>query len=216
MHPGLAAGTRQRLRIPPAVAIVTLMIRPSQPVATSLMAGLGAVVRPRTRIGRVAQQLLRTAAGAGVAGLVAFHGWLLWDRLAGGDLLDPGVAFRWSVAALLVLALAGLQRAGAPLVRGRRALVVWLLVALLHWSTGTTAAPTAALTSSPASVIFVLPTTGAAALMGLGLLAALIAARRRTTPVFRCLCTLEPIVIARPAVGWRDGGASRAPPSAFA
>ncbi len=83
-----------------------------------------------TRIGTLTGALLRVAA----ASLVVFHGFLLWDRVASLTLLDPAVALRWGAAAALALGLARLKRAGAPLLSGRGALVVWSLVALLHAS----------------------------------------------------------------------------------
>ena len=79
------------------------------------------------------------AVAASALGLAVFHAALFWNQIGEGRLLDPAVAARWSIAALLLLALAALRRAGVPLIWGRRALVVWVLVALLHW----TAAPAA-------------------------------------------------------------------------
>jgi hypothetical protein len=69
--------------------------------------------------------------------LVVFHAALFWNHVGEGRLLDPAVAARWGMGALLLLAMVVLRRAGVPLLWGRRALVVWVLVALLHW----TAAP---------------------------------------------------------------------------
>jgi len=83
-----------------------------------------------SRVRRPAQVL---SLGA-VAFLVAFHGWLFAERLVGGELLEPVVALRWLASLVLIAALRALRRAGVPLIRGRRALVFWVLVALLHWS----------------------------------------------------------------------------------
>lgn len=47
-------------------------------------------------------------------------------------LLEPAVALRWGTAVLLLLSLVRLRQAGGSLVRGREALVIWTLVALLH------------------------------------------------------------------------------------
>jgi hypothetical protein len=66
--------------------------------------------------------------------LVVFHAALFWNQMGDGRLLDPAVAARWGIGALLLLALAALRRAGVPMLWGRRALVVWVLVALLHWA----------------------------------------------------------------------------------
>ncbi|MCP3961078.1 MAG: hypothetical protein GY719_24800 [bacterium] len=75
---------------------------------------------------------LRWLVGAAALGLVLYHVFLLWDRIASRALLDPQVAVRWGLAGLLLLAMAHLRRAGVPLLRGRKALAVWALVALLH------------------------------------------------------------------------------------
>lgn len=66
------------------------------------------------------------------AGLAVFHGGLLWQRLTDGSLLQPVVVVRWAVSALLVLALYRLWSRGLPVVRGRRAGVLWMVVVLLH------------------------------------------------------------------------------------
>ena len=66
-----------------------------------------------------------------------FHAALFWSQIGSGRLLDPSVAVRWGMGALLLAALVALGRAGVPVLWGRRALVVWVLVALLH----VTAAP---------------------------------------------------------------------------
>ncbi len=81
----------------------------------------------RGRLGRVLQRLA-------AAGLVAFHGFLLWDRIASLTLLAPAVALRWAGTLMLLLGLSRMSRAGVPLCSGRRARVIWTLVALLHAS----------------------------------------------------------------------------------
>ena len=78
--------------------------------------------------------MLRFSAIAAGSALTIFHVSLFWDRLVGGDLLDPAVALRWAGAVLIVSALVILRRFGVPLLHGRRAFSVWLLVALLHAS----------------------------------------------------------------------------------
>jgi len=76
----------------------------------------------------------KPASLVGVTLLVAFHAWLFAGRLAGGELMEPAVAARWLASAGLVAVLLGLRRAGVPLFHGRRALVFWVLVVLLHWT----------------------------------------------------------------------------------
>src|SRR5512134_2738482 len=64
--------------------------------------------------------------------LAVLHAFILWDRVVHGRLSDPGVALRWLGGAALTVALLALRRRGVSLFRGRRALVFWLLVLLLH------------------------------------------------------------------------------------
>lgn len=68
------------------------------------------------------------------AGLGLFHLQLLWARLSEGALLRPGVALRWGLGLLAVAGFLQLRRRQVPLIRGRRALGLWTLVLLLHWS----------------------------------------------------------------------------------
>lgn len=68
--------------------------------------------------------------------LLVFHGWLLWERMSAGELLQPAVGLRWAAALLLAWAWVAHRQRGLPLLRGRRALVLWLLAALLHWHGG--------------------------------------------------------------------------------
>ncbi len=67
-----------------------------------------------------------------VAVLAGFHTWLFWVHATTGRLLEPATALRWIAALLILTGFLALRRVGRPLVSGRRALVLWLLVALLH------------------------------------------------------------------------------------
>jgi hypothetical protein len=64
--------------------------------------------------------------------LVLFHLWLFLDRLWQGQLADPGALLRWAMAGGLTAALWTLHRRGVSLVRGRKAVAIWVLAALLH------------------------------------------------------------------------------------
>jgi hypothetical protein len=79
-------------------------------------------------------RLVKLASLGAVALLIAFHGWLLAGRLAEDRWREPEAALRWLASLALLSALLGLRRAGAPLIHGRRGLVFWALVVLLHWS----------------------------------------------------------------------------------
>jgi hypothetical protein len=100
-----------------------------------LAACVAGVFQSRSRLARGARRALSTTVALSVLALVVFHAALFWHQLGDGRLLDPAVAARWGLGGLLLVALGALRRAGVPLLWGRRALVVWVLVALLHWTT---------------------------------------------------------------------------------
>ena len=64
--------------------------------------------------------------------LVLFHLWLFGSQLLDGRLTELVPILRWLMALGLVGALAGLRRRGASLVKGRTAVAIWVLAALLH------------------------------------------------------------------------------------
>jgi hypothetical protein len=77
--------------------------------------------------------MARKALAWAVAALAVFHAWLFAGQVWDGTLLaEPGLLWRWAVAAVLVVGLEGLRRRGASLIRGRQALTIWLVAALLH------------------------------------------------------------------------------------
>ena len=64
--------------------------------------------------------------------LAAFHVWLFAGQVWAGELVDLALVSRWAIAAGLIAALISLRRRGLSLVRGRHAVAVWLLAAMLH------------------------------------------------------------------------------------
>lgn len=86
--------------------------------------------RPEPVPSRVRQILGLTSLGL----LVAFHAVLFWERLANSTLFEPVPAIRWLATIALMAVLYRLHRSGISLLRGRGALVFWLLVLLLHVS----------------------------------------------------------------------------------
>jgi len=185
---------------------------PSQPgdLAGTLGIGVRVALRSRSRVARTARSIARWSALMASLALVVFHISLFWERLIGGDLVDPAVALRWLAAAGLVAALVFLRRMGVPVASGRKAFVLWLLVLLLHASGGRAPAASSDLqTGVDAGLIFVLPST--LTVVGLGLLYASIA--RRRLAAFAVLARFaEPGVACRLSDGWRRGGTTRAPP----
>jgi hypothetical protein len=82
-----------------------------------------------TVVSRVAPQVLGRLAAAV---LMIFHTWLLWTHVTLGKFADPDVALRWTLAGLLLAGFWALRRLGVPLFWGRRAVVLWILVIVIH------------------------------------------------------------------------------------
>ena len=76
--------------------------------------------------------MLRALVATSVTLLVLFHAWLFGAQLVDGRLADASVLARWAAAGLLTAALWGLRLRGVSLFRGRRAIAIWLLAAVLH------------------------------------------------------------------------------------
>lgn len=87
--------------------------------------------RPANAIDWKAMRTIRWTVRAGGAALAGFHVWLLASQWAAGELADPGLILRWLTAAVLAAALVWTARRGGSL-KSRRAVVIWLLAALLH------------------------------------------------------------------------------------
>jgi hypothetical protein len=123
---------------------------------------------------------VRLVAGRSIAAALAgFHSWLFWVHATTGRLLDPATALRWVAAALILAGFLTLRRVGRPLTSGRRALVLWLLVAMLHGHAMVGAAQNVQAASVPETVSVLLTqiaTAAPAVLLGAGLL--LLLARR--------------------------------------
>ena len=155
--------------------------------------------------------MFRRIAAGGVALLVLFHAWLFAGQVLDGRLADPAVLARWGAAALLLAALEALRRTGASLFRGRRAVGIWLLAALLH---APAAGERLSAYETPA-----LPET-AATVLQIGAIAAGLLLTLWLTPIARrrvhaCCATLVPAVAIGPSaahVYWAF--APRPPPSA--
>jgi hypothetical protein len=130
---------------------------------------------PGRLAGRVRRGFTALAVVAASA-LVLFHVALFAVQAGAGRLLDPAVSVKWGLSVLLCLALVALRRSGIPLLWGRRALVVWLLVGLLHWNT----APAPGAGQSPVlpQVIVELQSSAGLMLFATGLLLALLHLRR--------------------------------------
>ncbi|MGE5834188.1 MAG: hypothetical protein ACM4AI_06895 [Acidobacteriota bacterium] len=127
----------------------------------------------------------RSVLGAGAL-IVLFHAWLLAGQAWDGRLADPALILRWAVAGAIVVALIALRRAGTSVFRGRKAVAIWLLAALLH---GPAAARHLDGIGEPALPEFVATLTQLAvasgAALGLGWLFARALVRRREIALVR-------------------------------
>jgi len=114
------------------------------------------------------------------AALAAFHVWLFAGQVWSGALTDPGLIFRWLVAAGLIGGLIVLKRQGESVVWGRKAVALWVLAALLHGPALATRIESPGSVPIPEIVVTLTQTlAGLVALVGLGLVLAGLGARRR-------------------------------------
>jgi hypothetical protein len=145
-----------------------------------------------------------------VASLVLLHVSILWARVTQGQLGEPLVAVRWGAAFVLLFALAALRRRGVPLLWGRRALVFWLLVLVLHAGMGVP--QDARHPIAPEQLLFVVPAAVAPACLLLVVLATPLAAAALTGPAF-ALAHGAAIAVPARRRGFRLALASRPPPA---
>ena len=156
---------------------------------------------------------LRAASLAAGTVLVAFHGWIFAGQIADGSLADSWLLFRWVAAAGLIAAFAAVRLRGGS-IWGRQGIAIWVLAAVLH-------GPAVVAHSSDALDSLALPETAvtsvlqlvisAAAGLGLLLLAAMFAARRRQVSHAFDL----PLAFAAPGIlanGFSPPYSSRPPP----
>jgi hypothetical protein len=110
---------------------------------------------------------LRWIARSAGAALAGFHAWLFVSQLADGRLqADPALILRWAAALGLASALIWLGREGTSLV-SRRAIVIWLLAALLHGPS--VSARTADLQTLPETAASLVLATAVAGVLGVSL-----------------------------------------------
>ena len=123
--------------------------------------------------------LRKVLTGSGAV-LVLFHVWLLGGQIWAGELADSGRLLRWVAAFAVVGVLIFLYRRGQSLFRGRRALALWLLAAMLHGPSVADRIGTPGVPALPdvASALVQLAVASAAA-VGLRLLAAFGRARQQ-------------------------------------
>jgi hypothetical protein len=114
--------------------------------------------------------------------LVLFHGWLFAGQAWEGQLADVGQASRWLIAAGLAFGLWTLRRQGGSMLRGRRAVALWLLAALLHGPALADRFDVNAPALPEVAAVLVQASTGVAVLAGFLILLALALRTTRRTP----------------------------------
>jgi hypothetical protein len=124
--------------------------------------------------------MLRRAAVLLGSLLVLFHVWLFLDRLWQGQLADAASLLRWAAAGGLTAGLWALHRRGVSLVRGRKAIAIWVLAALLH-APAMAGEPQAEHAPALAEVVTTIAQILGAFGVGLGLILFAVALRRQTT-----------------------------------
>ncbi len=145
-----------------------------------------------------------------VASLVLLHVSILWARVTQGQLGEPIIAVRWAAALVLLLALVALRRRGVPLLWGRRALVFWLLVLVLHAGMGIP--QDARHPIAPEQLLFVVPAAVGTASVLLVLLVTQLAAGELAGPAEAlALAAAGGLPVRR--TGFRLALASRPPPA---
>lgn len=76
--------------------------------------------------------MIRRSITGAAALLVLFHGYLFAWQLWTGEFAKPGLTLRWVIAAMALRGLLAMRAARPSDVWGRKAVCIWLLVALLH------------------------------------------------------------------------------------
>lgn len=90
--------------------------------------------RPSLARSRARKMLASASAALLISLLTLFHAVLLWQRVLDLSLFKPVPAIRWLATVALLVGVYRLHRRGVSPVRGRGAVVLWLLVLLLHVS----------------------------------------------------------------------------------
>ncbi len=156
--------------------------------------------------------MLRRAAAVLGGVLVLFHIWLFLDRLWQGQLADAGSLLRWAAAGGLTAGLWALRRSGVSLLRGRKAIAIWVLAALLHapaMAGDNPAEHTPALAEVVTTVAQVIGAIG----VGLGVILLAVALRGQARPLLARARAVAPGRLRPYAAGRSLHFSSRPPPT---
>lgn len=145
--------------------------------------------------------------------LGGFHAWLLYDGVATGRILDIDVALRWVAGLALDRHPGGFPRLGVPLLRGRKAVVLWALVVILHAHAMATR-PVALGAETPTTQVLRVArrATGGPLATAFGLILLAIGAQRAIVALRRRLVLLTSDTLAHARGGGISLAAPRPPP----
>jgi hypothetical protein len=144
-------------------------------------------LRSATRPANLVAAALGVLGRLGLGVLIVFHAWLLGAHLLDGRALEPATAVRWMLAVLVLAGFRALSRRGLPLLSGRRAVVLWLLVVVIHCSAAWDGGAAAALDRAIPESVTALAQLSAAVLVAAALSAVFARAMRaaaRLRPAF--------------------------------
>lgn len=168
--------------------------------------------RTRTRADDLILAVVRAASRFILAALVAFHAWLFWSHVVQGRALEPRTAVRWLVAALVLAAFRSLGRHGLPLLWGRRAILLWLLVILIHCHAAWTGDVAGFQIAIPETIHALAQFAEPAVVLGLILFSLLTAAGARATGR-RVECSACARIAGLPSSGYHFACTPRPPPA---
>jgi hypothetical protein len=122
--------------------------------------------------------MIRRSAVTAVVLLGAFHLWLFGHQVWSGQLAEPAAIARWLLALALGAGLIMLRRRGLPMVIGRQAVTLWVLVALLHGPALANDSDGFAAPAVPEAVVTLVQAAAAIASLGLAFYLSFVAGSR--------------------------------------
>jgi len=170
--------------------------------------------RAATRPADLLAMALRSLGRLGFAGLALYHVWLLGVHLLDGRAFAPATAVRWVLAVLVLVGLRALRRRGLPLFSGRRAVGLWLLVAIIHCSAAWEGGTAAALDTAIPEAVTALGQFSAATLVLRAVLAAVLSLMARGPAAGSFPIHLPGPVAGLPSTGFALSFSPRPPPLA--
>jgi hypothetical protein len=169
--------------------------------------------RSATRPEALVSAALRALGGLLLAALAGFHVWLLGLHVVTGEAFEPTTAVRWALAALVLAGFRALNRRGLPLLVGRRAVGLWVLVVVIHASAAWDGGGVAFGAAIPESAAAIGQVTAAATLVG-AVIGATLAAPAGHDPAVRRGDAAPALVAGLPSSGFAFSFSPRPPPLA--